>query len=787
MIKNNLLKIFFILILSTCSYKSIADFKKQCILKTPIHKNNIVNNIDNLPVYIASDYLFSEYPKYIEYKGNVSVRQGNQTLTADNIKLIKTQKPDIEPILEANAIGNISYYDSLIYLTGTSAWYNLNNKNININNSKYFLLGNQSHGYADKISTREKNRFSIMENATFTTCLPKDNNWSIIGSKVIIDHKEETAKIKHARFRVGYIPIFYIPYIQLPIGNKNSSGFLSPTGKYSNNDGLEFSFPYYFNFKKNYNAIITPQFISRRGVKLNNEIHYSIASENGIIAFDFLNRDYKYNKDKEYGNVDKHYNNNRWLFYWNNPDSYLGNWNFDINFTKVSDSKYFTDFSSPYGNTTDGYLKQKFSLRYSGLDWNLKIAHKQFQIFTDNINKRIYKAEPQIDFNFYKKKIGVFDFQSYIQSTRFISVNKNNINVTRLHIEPEIKFPISNKLLSMNNNFKLFATSYTQNITNESFNKKSEKNIFRILPMFKSDIKTVLERSIFKDNKYIYTIEPHIQYVFIPYKNQFKIENFDSTLFLSDYSSLFNEKIYSGIDRIASANQFAAGIKNSLYDKNLIEKFNFSIGQIYFFKRPRVEDLDYIIKNKTDRYFLLLSSDVMWFINKNFGIRGDLKYDSSLGCITSGSTIAEYRLNYDRLLQFNYRFINHDYIQQVSNYNIVDSYYYKLPEYQQGISQIGSSISLPLNEFWNFVGSCYYDTKQWRLASQLFFLQYNTCCWGINLGYERKIVDWQDEKLNNEFYRKWSINIQIKGFNNDYHLNNQEILNKNIIPYRAIF
>lgn len=39
-------------------------------------------------------------------------------------------------------------------------------------------------------------------------------------------------------------------------------------------------------------------------------------------------------------------------------------WRFNIDFTKVSDAKYFTDLDSKYGSTTDSYATQKFSFGY---------------------------------------------------------------------------------------------------------------------------------------------------------------------------------------------------------------------------------------------------------------------------------------------------------------------------------------------------------------------------------------------------------------------------------------
>jgi len=66
-----------------------------------------------------------------------------------------------------------------------------------------------------------------------------------------------------------------------------------------------------------------------------------------------------------------------------------------------------------------------------------------------------------------------------------------------------------------------------------------------------------------------------------PYRNQSNIGSkrntdylgfgYDSALLQQDYFSLFRDRRYSGLDRIASANQFTIGGTTRIYDKELDE------------------------------------------------------------------------------------------------------------------------------------------------------------------------------------------------------------------------
>ena len=110
---------------------------------------------------------------------------------------------------------------------------------------------------------------------------------------------------------------------------------------------------------------------------------------------------------------------------------------------------------------------------------------------------------------------------------------------------------------------------------------------------------------------------------------------------------------------------------------------------------------------------------------------------------------------------------------------------YVSPPNQQGISQVGIVASWPIAEQWAFVGQYYYDTKESQPASQLVGLQYNTCCWAANVGYERKIIDWKNDA--SEYDNKITFNIELRGMSSNYSLGSQKMLERGILPYVPAF
>ena len=207
-----------------------ADLASQCMLGVPSYNRPLVKGDTNdLPVTINADSAKGNYPDNATFTGNVDINQGNSRLLADEVQLHQKQPEGAQaPVRTVDALGNVHYDDNQVILKGPKAWSNLNTKDTNVWEGDYQMVGRQGRGTADLMKQRGENRYTILENGTFTSCLPGSNTWSVVGSEVIHDREEQVAEIWNARFKLGPVPIFYSPYLQLPVGDKRRSGFLIP-------------------------------------------------------------------------------------------------------------------------------------------------------------------------------------------------------------------------------------------------------------------------------------------------------------------------------------------------------------------------------------------------------------------------------------------------------------------------------------------------------------------------------------------------------------------------------
>lgn len=758
-----------------------ADLASQCMLGVPSYDRPLVQGDTNdLPVTINADHAKGDYPDDAVFTGSVDIMQGNSRLQADEVQLHQKEAPgQPEPVRTIDALGNVHYDDNQVILKGPKGWANLNTKDTNVWEGDYQMVGRQGRGKADLMKQRGENRYTILDNGTFTSCLPGSDTWSVVGSEIIHDREEQVAEIWNARFKVGPVPIFYSPYLQLPVGDKRRSGFLIPNAKYTTTNYFEFYLPYYWNIAPNMDATITPHYMHRRGnIMWENEFRYLTQAGAGLMELDYLPSDKVYEDEHPEDS-----NSRRWLFYWQHSGVMDQVWRFNIDYTKVSDPTYFNDFDNKYGSSTDGYATQKFSVGYAVQNFDATLSHKQFQVF-DDTSGNSYAAEPQLDVNYYHNDLGPFDTRFYGQAVHFVNTNSNMPEATRVHLEPTINLPLSNTWGSINTEAKLLATHYQQTnldwYNSNPQNNKLADSVNRVMPQFKVDGKMVFERDMeMLAPGYTQTLEPRAQYLYVPYRDQSDIYNYDSALLQSDYSGLFRDRTYGGLDRVASANQVTTGITTRVYDDAAVERFNISVGQIYYFTESRTGDDNITWENDDKTGSLVWAGDTYWRISERWGLRGGIQYDTRLDNVATSNTSIEYRRDEDRLVQLNYRYASPEYIQAT-----LPNYYSTYEQFKNGISQVGAVASWPIADRWSIVGAYYYDTNANKQADSMLGVQYSSCCYAIRVGYERKLNGWDNDKQHAIYDNAIGFNIELRGLSSNYGLGTQEMLRSNILPYQ---
>ena len=776
--KNTYTLISLSILTALYSADSAADLAKQCLYGVPHFTGEVVSgNPNDLPVYIEADQAEITQPRSGIYKGNVDVKQGNRHLQSAEVEVQQLGSGD-NVQRYAFARGGFDYRDNQINLLGDDAKIHLNTKDTDVRNAHYQLVDRQGRGSAESVELRDDYR--VMKNATFTSCLQDDHSWSIYADEMRQHVKEEYAEMWHARFKVQGVPVFYTPYLQLPIGDRRRSGLLIPTLGHGSRDGYFYAQPVYWNIAPNLDATLTPKYMSHRGWQLNSEFRYLTTLGEGQVAGEYLGDDRLKDYDSE--------NRKRHLFYWKHNAAFARDWRLDLNYTKVSDKRYFNDFDSAYGSSTDGYADQTGRIAYYQPNYNIAMFVKQFQIF-DEVVIGPYRALPQIDFNYYQN--GLFgnkvDFKLFSQAVRFDNDSAQMPTAWRFHGEPSVNTTLSNRYGSMNLEAKLYATQYQQKKGRSDKAEDVESSVNRILPQLKIDLQSVLASNQTFISGYTQTLEPRAQYLFRPYKDQSNIGSklnsqylgfgYDSSLLQQDYFSLFNSRRYSGLDRIASANQVTLGGTSRFFDENKEERFNIAVGQTYYLEPSRIDENR---DNRTEGSSSSWAIEANWKINDLMRWRGGYQYDPQLGQVSLANTGIEYNPTKNNVVQLNYRYASKEYINQ----NLTA----EANRYNQDIKQLGVQVGWELSDHWAIAGRYYQDLALKKPVEQYLGVQYNTCCWSVGVGARRYVTSRQNQKNDDIFYDHGiGVTFELRGFSHDHKTGIENMMKKGKLPYLQAF
>ncbi len=247
---------------------------------------------------------------------------------------------------------------------------------------------------------RYANKDTLLGDATYTTCPPKDRAWYISAESIHIDNAKSKGVARHATLKVRDMPLLYTPYLSFPTAKQRKTGFLMPAVGYSNVGGFDFGTPLYLNLAPNYDATVTPHIYSRCGVMLGGEVRYT------AVGGQYLPNDRAFKQFIDQNKAQfpslSSLSNNRWYASILNSTQLNPNLRLGINFQEVSDDYYLQDFSTNLAVTTESQILRQADLTYTSDHWKLQGLVQGYQTLHP-INQSevsdIYQRLPQFSAN----------------------------------------------------------------------------------------------------------------------------------------------------------------------------------------------------------------------------------------------------------------------------------------------------------------------------------------------------------------------------------------------------
>lgn len=671
---------------------------------------------DQQPVLIQADSVEAHNNSKATYKGNVHVIKGRQEIKADNITLHQQENIAI-------AEGNVDYSSMDMRSKSDKVTTDLNTEDTTMINTSYKMSCQPIRGTASRVLKTGQAIYQL-EDASFTTCPAGDKSWRFKASDIELDQSDEWATFYNARFEILDVPILYLPYITVPVGDTRKTGVLIPSAGLDSKNGFELSVPIYWNIAPNYDATTTINYMEKRGTQLEGNFRYLTDFGSGEIDAEYLGDDAKY---KEKGA--------RWGASWNHSGIYKQNWKFEVEYSQVSDITYFQDLNSSIGTRDEGQLQQSGEVSYRTQDWDLTMRVRDFQVLVDNSYP--YRLMPQMEFNYYAPQFyNEFDFNLNSHISKFETDDPTKPSATRVHMEPKLSLPLSGTWWSLTPETSLLYTYYTQ-----EFDAKKDPSLSDLAEETDRTIPEVrINGAIYLDSthkflgKYLQTLEPKIQYLYVPEVDQSDIYGgkgeggYDSSKLQLDYYGLFRDRQYSGVDYIAAANQFSIGATSRFYDDTYKERMNISFGQILYMNGSGTA-------NEGDD-----KNSSAWAIESDFNYddylfyHGGVQYDSNVDELQVANSTIEYRHS-NGYVQLNYRYVSKNYIE--SNVNFQDDLD-KIT--QHGIYQAGFLTQYNINNSWQLQAQYFHDTKEDYMLEALVGATYLSDCWSFGLTYSDQLI-----------------------------------------------
>ncbi len=709
----------------------------QCLIEPA------AENETQLPAHVESDRLEAINGDKAIYSGDVRVTQGNKTILADNVTLHQQENIVV-------AEGNVNFSDGQIKSISDRATNNLTTDEMTLENTDYEFLCEPGRGDAVYIAKTGKAVYEI-EDGSITSCPIGDNAWRLRASSIDVDQDEEQATFYNPRFEIQSVPVFYLPYLTVPIGDTRKTGFLYPTVSYGSSDGFEAEIPVYWNLAPNYDLETTFKYMQERGTQLNSKFRYLSDFGSGSIKSEYLPDDTKHPEKGD-----------RWGAQLEHSGIFQQSWLFEVDYSKVSDIDYFTDVSgSSIGNREDGQLLQEGKATYRSHNWDASVLVRDFQVLTTS-NNLPYRLMPQLEYNYYAPEVMQYlDFDMISHVSIFDTDAKGKPSANRIHVEPGITIPVGNTWGTWTTEARLLGTYYQQDLDGVDTGAGSDyeglkESVSRVIPEFRSHAGIVLERDTTIVGNYTQTLEPQVQYLYVPEQDQSDIGLYDTTLLQTDYYGLFRSRKYSGVDRIASANQISYGASSRFFDDEYRERLNISFGQIFYIDKDTKQTLDTDNSDKKTNY----SS---WAIEMDFNYddylfyHGGVQYDIDTTAMQLANSTLEYRFA-GGYIQTNYRYVTEEYINETVDFDVSSIT-------RDGISQAGLLGAYQISPKWSTSAQYFYDLTTEEDLEWLARLNYKSDCWYIGFTYSNRLTNnISNPNTTPEYENNFSVNFGIIGF-----------------------
>jgi LPS-assembly protein len=215
----------------------------------------------------------------IEAEGRVALARGEERLQADYVRYNeKTRMVEMR--------GNVLLTSPEFRLTCERMELNLDRNVGTIYSGTIFFPTYHYYVSGEELEKTGPDTFRLSR-GRITTCDGTTPDWSLTARDITIK-QEGYATARQVILSARDLPIFYTPYLIVPVKSKRQSGLLTPEVITSDLDGFGMYLPYFLALSDSKDMTFTVTPMTRRGVDLGLEFRYKDWGGQGTYQFDFL-------------------------------------------------------------------------------------------------------------------------------------------------------------------------------------------------------------------------------------------------------------------------------------------------------------------------------------------------------------------------------------------------------------------------------------------------------------------------------------------------------------------
>jgi len=661
------------------------------------------------PAVIEADKLVGKANDQIEATGNATISQDGKSIRADTL-LFNQHTHEID------AQGGVILKQDGNTMNGPHLMFNMDKSSGAMEKPQYYLKENAARGSADTLQIQDRLHYSL-DNATYTTCPAGNQDWEMSMGLLEIDRDRQVGVAHNALVEFKGVPILYSPWMDFPLNNQRKSGFMAPIFGGTSTGGSEITLPFYWNIAPNFDATIAPRMMTKRGLMLNNEFRYLEPGFHGELNVDVLPNDV----------ITK---SSRSFFSLRHDQVLASDLNGYVDYSRAGDDNYFRDLGNAINATSQANLLQEGGVNYSGGWWDAMARVQHYQTLQDPAAPIVvpYTRLPQLTLNARQNYAGA----NVNFAGEFVNFSHPTlVNATRLVINPSASYPlVSTPAYYVTPKVALHSAYYTMGANNTG----ALSTLSSTVPILSVDSGVAFERegNMF-NNGYVQTLEPRAFYVYVPYKDQSQLPNFDTAQADFSFTQMFMENRFFGSDRVGDANQLTLALTSRLLEQDSgMERLKMIIGERISFTTPRVNLVTPAITTNKSDILLALSGRM----TRQWSLDSEFQFDPNQSHVQRYNISTSYRPEVGKVLNLGYRFTRNT------------------------LRQIDLSTQWPIFGRWHGVARWNYSLQDSRILETIGGLEYNQDCWLLRLVAQRFATATQQS--NTGFFVQLELNDFVK-------------------------